>query len=246
MASRLELWLFPILVFAVALLYSSVGQAGASGYLAAMAFLGFAPSVMRPTALVLNIAVAAITSLKFVRAGCFSWPDFWPFAVTSIPFAFVGGALTLPGQVYRTMVALLLIFSALRLIQVRGGGRGAGARPAPWLALVVGAAIGLVSGLIGVGGGIFLGPLLVLTGWAAPRTAAGVSAVFILVNSVAGLLGNVAASYALPDALPLWAAVALAGGWLGSELGSCHLRANTIRRLLAAVLMIAGLRMLLL
>ncbi len=245
MASRLDLWLLPLLVFAIAVLYSSVGQAGASGYLAAMALLGLAPAVMKPAALVLNIVVAAVTSLRFYRAKCFSWSHFWPFAVTSVPFSFLGGRIALPGKTYHTIVGIILIYAAVRLIQAGRGAREVAARLDPRLALAAGAAIGLVSGLIGIGGGIFLSPLLVLMGWSTPRTASAVSAVFILVNSLAGLLGNFANAAWLPGALPLWAAAALAGGWVGSELGSRHLKADTIRRLLAVILVIAGLRMLL-
>jgi hypothetical protein len=169
-----------VLIFLAALLYSSVGHAGASGYLAVMALFGVAPAVMKPAALVLNILVAAIAAYKFSRAGLFSWPLFWPFAVTSVPFAFVGGAITLPGSAYKILVGLLLVYAAARLLALYEGRAAVGRRPTLGAALLLGAGIGLVSGLIGVGGGIFLSPLLLFVGWAEPRMTVGISAVFIL------------------------------------------------------------------
>ncbi len=242
----MDVWLLTFLIFAIATLYSSAGQAGASGYLAAMALMGVAPAIMRPTALVLNILVAAVASLRYYRARRFSWALFWPFALTSIPFSFLGGAITLPGKVYQLIVGGILIYAASRLALTARREPVVSVPLNRWLALIAGATIGLVSGLVGVGGGIFLSPLLLLMGWADPRTTAAVSAAFILVNSVAGLLGNVASTAWLPPALPLWGAAALAGGWVGSGIGSRHLRGDVIRRLLSIIVFIAGLRILLL
>jgi hypothetical protein len=232
------------LILAAALLYSSVGHAGASGYLAAMALFGIAPSVMRPTALALNILVAAIATLKFYRAGCFAWPVFWPFAVTSIPFAFLGGGLSLPSSVYKIVVGLVLLYAAYRLFRIAPTALSPDLRPLPArVALGAGAAIGLLSGLTGVGGGIFLSPLLLFMGWAETRQTSGVSAAFILVNSIAGLLGQWSGLASLPDSLPLWATAAFIGGWIGAEYGSRRLGRVAIRRLLAVVLVLAGLKM---
>ena len=236
-----------LLIFAAALLYSSVGHAGASGYLAAMALCGVAPAVMKPSALVLNVLVATIATVQFYRAGRFSFSLLWPFAVASVPLAFVGGALTLPGTFYKPAVGLVLLFAAYRLLQVP---REVDANPEtkpvplPW-ALVSGAGIGLLSGLTGTGGGIFLSPLLLFMGWAETRESAGVSAAFILVNSIAGLAGLLTKPVALPESVPLWAVAAVAGGLLGSGLGSRHLRSHTLRRLLSAVLVVAGLKLML-
>ena len=184
------------LIFIAAFLYSSVGHAGASGYLAVMAFLSVPALVMRPTALVLNIVVATIATARFAAAGHFSTRLFWPFAVTSIPFAFIGGSLVVPSRVYSVLVALVLIAAAVRLGLEReaGGQMPARAQRLPLLAaLISGALIGLLSGLTGTGGGIFLSPLLLFMGWAETRPSGGVSAAFILVNSIAGLAGNLAA-----------------------------------------------------
>ena len=234
-----------ILVFIAALLYSSVGHAGASGYLAAMALLGIAPTVMKPTALTLNILVASIATFKFYRAGHFSWRLFWPFALASIPCAFMGGAITLPDHLYRTLVGMVLLFAAYKLF--RNAQRvieEATVKPvSAWVALLVGAALGLLAGLTGTGGGIFLSPLLLLMGWASTRQTAGVSAAFILVNSVAGLLGNLSSVHALPSALWILAPMAIVGGFIGAEYGSKRLATPNMRRLLAVVLVIAGMKL---
>lgn len=235
-----------ILIFSVAVLYSAVGHAGASGYLAAMGLLGVAPAVMKPTALVLNILVAVITSTKFYRAGHFSYRLFWPFALTSIPFAFLGGALTLPTHWYKFAVGGLLLYSAVQMFFTRRAiAERASAQPPLLIALAIGSVIGLASGLIGVGGGIFLSPVLILAGWAGVREAAAVSAVFILANSIAGLLGHVTAVAGLPSALPVFAVAAVVGGWIGASYGSRRLPPTALRQVLALVLVIAGLKLML-
>lgn len=235
--------------FGAALLYSSVGHAGASGYLAAMALLGVAPETMKPTALALNILVAGIVTLRFHLAGHIRWRALIPLVASSIPMAFIGGALALPGYVYRPLVGLVLLVAAWRLFVTAASASATDNRPVamPLLpALLVGAAIGLLAGLTGTGGGIFLTPLVLLAGWAGARGAAGLSAAFILANSTAGLLGNVASVQSLPSSLPLWLAVVAVGGVLGAEMGARRLATPTLRRALALVLLIAGLKLILL
>ena len=229
-------------IFVVAVLYSSVGHGGASGYLAVMAFLSVAPTVTRPTALVLNLFVASIGAIQFYRAGHFSWKLFWPFAVTSIPFAFLGGMITLPTNVYKILLGLVLLFAAFRL----AWSFSKDVDPVPpkiWIALICGAAMGLLSGLVGVGGGIFLTPLLLLMNWSETKTAAGISALFILVNSASGLLGNYQQVSALPSDVWFWIAAAVAGGIVGSLLGSRKFDSLVLRRVLAAVLLFAALKL---
>jgi hypothetical protein len=229
-------------VLAIALLYSSVGHAGASGYIAVMSLFGIAPHEIKPTALALNILVAAIATSEFYRAGHFRWPLFWPFAVLSVPMAFVGGYLDLPTHAFKILVGAILLLSAVQLI-VRPPAEHEPKPPRKPVALGAGAGIGLLSGLTGTGGGIFLTPLLIFLRWARTRTASGVSAPFILLNSIAGLGGNVSATQSLPAfALPLAAAVVV-GGWVGSHFGSRRLPHVTIKRLLAAVLLIAGTKL---
>lgn len=231
------------LVFAAAALYASVGHGGASGYLAAMAIVGVAPEAMRPAALALNVLVAGIGTVKFYRAGRFSWAHLWPFAALSVPFSFVGGAVSLPEGLYRPVVGAVLLYAAVRLLRQQK--ETGGTRPLPvGVALAAGAAIGLLSGLVGVGGGIFLSPLLILARWTDVRTASGVAAAFILVNSVAGLLGQATQGAAFPPFLPVLAGAAVVGGWIGAELGSRRLPAPAVRRALAVVLVVAGLKML--
>jgi uncharacterized protein len=224
-----------------AILYASVGHAGASGYLAAMAFVGMPTPMMRPTALVLNLLVASIATIRFGRAGFFSWRLFWPFALGSIPLAFLGGAVTLPGHWYRTLVGLVLWTAAARLwLDLRLRTPSA---PRPVTAVLCGAGIGLLAGLTGTGGGIFLSPLLLFMGWAETRETGGVSAAFILVNSLAGLAGNPASLGHLPEQLPLWAGCAVAGGLIGAELGSRRIGTPTFRWLLGLVLLVAGAKL---
>jgi uncharacterized membrane protein YfcA len=232
------------LIFLAAALYSSVGHAGASGYLAAMALFGLAPAVMKPTALMLNILVAVIATTKFYRAGFFSWKLFRPLALASVPFAFIGGAVSLPGYLYKPVVGIVLLYAAYRLIAGKGIKPDV-AHPATLPLAASGAGIGLLSGLTGVGGGIFLSPLLLFFGWSETRQASGMAAAFILVNSVAALLGHYSAVSHVPSEVLAWAPAAILGGWIGAQYGSKRLPAPVILKLLAAVLLVAGLKMLL-
>jgi hypothetical protein len=242
--------LIAVLIFVVAVLYSTVGHAGASGYLAAMALFGMDPAVMKPTALTLNIIVAIIGTIRFCRAGFFSWRTFWPFAIASIPAAFAGGWLTLPASVYKAIVGLVLLYSAVRIFFSARRPDEQETRLVPiGVALIWGASIGLLSGLTGVGGGIFLSPLLLLMHWARTKETSGVSVTFILVNSVAGLLGHglfahFATISTLPHAAFVWGPAALLGGLIGTELGTRRLPIAGIRRWLSVVLVVAGLKLL--
>jgi uncharacterized protein len=232
-----------LMLFVIAVLYSSVGHAGASGYIAVMTLFGLAPEDIRPLALSLNILVAAIGSWQFWRAGHFIWSLYWPFAALAVPFAFLGGYLNLPTQVFKVLVGVVLLVSAAQFLW-RPPGEGDEIRPPSRIgALGIGAGLGMLSGLTGTGGGIFLTPLLIVMRWARTSNAAGVSAPFILLNSVAGLTGNVSATRTFPEfALALVVAVAV-GGTIGSYLGSRRLAPSAIKRLLAIVLIIAGLKL---
>lgn len=236
-------WLALLVPFAlIAALYASVGHGGASGYLAVMALAGVAPVVMKPTALVLNLVVSLLGTILFFRAGHFAWRLFWPFAIVSIPFAFLGGRLDMPPGVFRALVALALGFAAARLLWPSNA--VSATRSPPVLAVIIaGASIGLVSGLIGVGGGIFLTPLLLVCRWADVKTAAAVSAPFIFVNSAAGLAGHAASLHALPTVWPLLAAAVVAGGLVGGRWGSRVARAAHLRPALALVLAIAAAKL---
>jgi uncharacterized membrane protein YfcA len=230
------------LFLAMAVLYASVGQGGGSGYLAAMALMGMATEEIRQTALTLNIVVAAIGLVKFSRAGYFDGRLCLPFILASVPTAFLGGLLSLPTHVFKPAVALILIWAAVLLLWKPSSPGREGGRPPLLVALGAGAAIGLVSGLIGIGGGIFLAPLLILRGWADPKTTAGLSSAFILVNSMAALLGVVSHTPQLPRLLPLWILVVAVGGWVGAGLGSKKLSPGALQRMLALVLLVASLK----
>lgn len=241
-----ETWLLPILIFVAALLYSAVGHGGASGYLMAMGLFGLSSTVMKPSAFLLNILVASIGTVKFYRAGCFSWKVFLPFALGSVPLAYFGGGIELPNDLYKKFLGAILLFAAVRLWWPSATGEGESRHTAPFFgAIACGAGIGFLSGLTGTGGGIFLSPLILFMRWTGTRESAGVSAAFILVNSIAGLLGHAPNMQTLPAALPLWAVAAVVGGLIGSELGSRRLGNLTIRRLLAVALVVAGTKFLL-
>jgi uncharacterized protein len=232
-------------IFVVAFLYSSVGHAGASGYIAVMSLANLAPATIRPVALILNILVASIAAWQFWRAGHFSWRLFWPFAVLAVPLAYVGGATTLPTHTFKIIVGIVLLVSALNfLIRVREDAQRS--VPSIPVALATGGGLGLLAGLTGTGGGIFLTPLLLIMRWARAKTASAVSALFILLNSVAGLAGNLSVQR-LPDVtfVASIAFAAILGGTLGSYLGSRRLSVPVIRRLLAVVLAIAGTKLIL-
>ena len=230
-------------ILIVAFLYSSVGHAGASGYIAVMALFGLTTSVIKPTALVLNILVACLSTWQFWKAGHFSWKLFWPFAVSSVPLAFLGGYLNLPTQVFKIVIGIVLLYSAVRFLIHPKADEESHAPRKP-ISISVGAGLGFLSGLTGVGGGIFLTPLMIFMRWARTKTASAVSALFILVNSISGLAGNFTSTKALPFfALPL-ALSAIVGGSVGSYLGSRQFSPIVIKRLLGTVLAIAGLKML--
>jgi len=237
----MSLWLL-LLIAIAAILYSSVGHGGASGYLAAMALFGLEPSMMKPAALTMNIFVTTLVLARLTRAGYFNWRLFLPFAAGSLPLAFVGGAWTLNASAYRVIVGLALLLATWRLLW-QGAERDRVEPPSVWIAVPVGAVLGFVSGLTGVGGGIFLSPLLLLFNWTTMRGSAAIAAAFILLNSSAGLAGYATTAGAWPPGIPLLVATAFAGALLGSELGVRQLAPWRLRQVLCVVLVIAGAKM---
>lgn len=238
----------PVLTLALglaALLYSTVGHGGASAYLAVLALAGTATAVMRPTALMLNLVVAGLGAIQFARAGHFRWGLAWPFVLAGIPMAYLGGRLSLPETIYRPVIGVILLLSAVRFMITLTASDTPLRTPSAGSRVAVGASLGLVAGLTGVGGGIFLSPLLLLMGWADLRTTAATSAVFILVNSLAGLAGFLHAGGALPSTAWSWILVTAIGGFVGATLGSAHFSRSALRGLLAMVLGIAGAKLLL-
>lgn len=234
------------LIFLAALLFSSVGHGGASAYLATFALLSMAPAEMRPAALCLNVLVASIGLYKFYQVGAFSWSLFWPIALTSVPAAFIGGLITLPNNTYKILVGLCLLYAALTIFLHATKQDDVTVKPVSKpILLGLGAALGYLAGLTGIGGGIFLSPILLFFSWAKTKVISGVAAAFILVNSVSGLLGVISKSPALPAGLLYWALAAILGGWLGAEFGSKRLANPVIRKLLALVLVFSGSKMVL-
>jgi len=236
------------LFFAGAVLYASVGHAGASAYLAAMAILGVSPDVARPTALALNIVVASLVTFRFWRAGYISGRALAPFLLGSVPLAFIGGSLPVAAAVYKQLLGIVLLVAAAGMAgtarRAAQNDTGHATPHVPGLpAVLIGAAIGLISGLTGTGGGIFLSPVLLLTGWTETRAASGIACAFILGNSIAGLAGNLARLASVPPALPLWAVAVVVGAVIGSEIGSRRGRTFLLRRALSLVLAIAGLKL---
>ncbi|HZB38170.1 MAG TPA: sulfite exporter TauE/SafE family protein [Beijerinckiaceae bacterium] len=237
-------YLLPLLLFGSAALYTSVGHAGASAYLASMALVGVAPEVMRPTALVLNIFVASFSAVRFWRAGLVDRKLVLWLLLGAAPLAFLGGAIKLPGDVYRPLVGAVLIVAALRLLlPLELTTNREPRRPHPALAAATGSLIGFLSGLTGTGGGIFLSPILIFGGWAATRMASGIAISFILCNSIFGLLGNLASVQRLPSDLPIYLAAAMAGALVGTALGVKRLPSGIILKALGVVLAIAGLKL---
>ena len=235
-----------IYFFIIALLYSTVGHAGASGYLATMALLSFPPEVMKPTALTLNIIVALVTTVRFAMAGHFSWRLFWPFAVAAAPMAYLGGGLALNTTVYKILVGIALVFAALHLLlrsTVASDDPERIAHPGITASLAVGGCLGFLSGLTGVGGGIFLSPVLIILQWAGLRRTAAVAAAFILLNSISGLAGYLHKGGAFPDNIAFWSLAVVAGGFIGSTLGATRFNSPALRVLLGGMLVMAGMKL---
>jgi uncharacterized protein len=245
----LEVAILCALFFIVATLYTTVGHAGASGYLAMMALVGLVPETMRPTALALNIMVAVLTVYRFRRARYFHWAGLWPFLIGSVPFAAVGGIQSLSRGAYYDVMGVVLLIAAVYFVWRALGSRiimeerVVKVRKIP--AVFMGGLIGFISGLIGVGGGIFLSPILLILGWSGPKTTAGISAPFILVNSTVALIAGSLTVQTFPGELPLLAAAAISGAFLGTWLGLERLKQKGLLMTLAIVMSLAGMKLLL-
>lgn len=238
-------WLIPVF-FMIALVYASVGHGGASGYLAALSFVAVRPDEMATTALTLNLFVAGMALVSFVRAGHFIGRLIWPFVVASVPAAFLGGLIPVPVRLYVTLLAAALCVAAFRLtVELRVETAALPRLPSLAVAMPVGGGIGWLSGVVGVGGGIFLSPLLLLLRWATSKQVAASSAAFIVINSAAGLIGRAArAGLAYGTLWPLLLA-ALFGGLVGAHLGANHFSGRMLKRILAVVLLVAAAKLLL-
>ncbi len=236
--------LFYILLFIVAFLYASVGHGGASGYLALMALFGIAPDVMKPTALMLNLFVSLVAFIQFYRGGYFKWKIFLPFALASIPLAFLGGLVTVDAGVYKQILGMLLLIPVARFLFFRNLRVDELKATSVPLSLLVGGCIGFFSGLIGIGGGIILSPVLLLLKWTDQKQTAAISALFIFVNSLSGLFGQLTKGISFSSDMIWFVAIAFVGGLLGSWFGALRFNQNVLKYSLAGVLAMASIKLL--
>lgn len=239
-----DMYLFYLLLFFVAFLYASVGHGGASGYLALMAIFNVAPTVMKPTALLLNLFVAGVSFYQYYKAGYFNKRLFIPFAFASIPLAFVGGLVTIDALIYKKLLGLLLLIPILRFTVFQFlPSKSLKPNNIP-LSLLIGGIIGLLSGMLGIGGGILLSPVIILLSWGGQKEAAAVSALFILVNSLSGLAGQMSKGIHFTPEMAVYVTVAFTGGIAGGYLGAKKFSTPIIRNTLACVLTIAAYKLL--
>ncbi len=240
-----NIYIFLLILPIVSFLYSSVGHGGASGYLALMALFSFAPETMKPTALLLNLFVAGISFYYYYKEGFFNKKLFISFAFTSVPLAFLGGTIDIDASLYKKILAGLLIFAILKMLNVFGKESNTVKQVKLWQGLIVGGIIGFFSGLIGIGGGIILSPVILLLHWGKMKEAAAVSALFIWVNSASGLIGQLSSGVELEKASFVLVAIALIGGVLGGYYGSKRINNKNLRYILAFVLIIACVKLVL-
>ena len=238
-----NIYLFLLILPIVSFLYSSVGHGGASGYLALMALFSFAPENMKPTALLLNLFVSGISFYYYYKEGHFNKKLFMAFAISSIPLAFLGGRIEVDATLYKKILAILLIFAVLKMLNVFGKERQSIKSVNIWQGLIVGGVIGFFSGLIGIGGGIILTPIILLLHWGKMKEAAAVSALFIWVNSASGLIGQISSGVVIEKASFVLVVIALIGGILGGYYGSKKINNKNLQYMLAFVLMIASAKL---
>jgi Predicted permeases len=238
-----SLLLFYLLLFGVAFLYSSVGHGGASGYLALMALFGATPDVMKPTALLLNLFVSLTSFTFYYRGHFFNRKLFVPLALTSVPMAFLGGSIAVQSDAYKKMLGVFLLIPVIRFLFFRDIQVDQTVSPkTAWLVLI-GGLIGLLSGMLGIGGGVILSPVLLLLAWTDQKQAAAISALFIFVNSLSGLMGQLTQGIQFSTDMVAYVAIAFTGGLLGSYFGAMRFQHRTIKLLLALVLAVASFKL---
>jgi uncharacterized protein len=235
---------FCFLLFAVALLYAAVGHGGASGYLALMAIYGFAPEIMKPTALLLNLFVSLTSFLQFYRGKHFNWKIFLPLALASVPMAFVGGLIPIEAAIYKKILGVLLLIPIIRFFFFKNTEADHLLPHKIGLSILIGGAIGLLSGMIGIGGGIILSPVLILLKWTDQKQTAAISALFIFVNSLSGLSAQISKGIHFSSDMLLMVLIAFAGGLLGAWLGALKFKQQILKIILASALSVAAFKLL--
>jgi len=237
-------YLIPLLIL-ISFLYSSVGHGGASGYIAILTLVCIQGFLIKPSALILNLIVSSISFFQFYRVGYFKWNLFWPFAITSIPMAFFGSIIKVDPHVFQKFLGFALLFPILKLIGVFDNKKEVSNNVNLIGALLIGGILGFLSGMLGIGGGIFLTPIIILLGWANMKTAAAVSALFIFVNSLSGLFGLISKGLVIENSVYLWIAAAVFGGIIGAYFGSTKFNSKTLQYILALVLLVAAFKLIL-
>lgn len=239
-----NIWILSGIIFFVAILYSTVGHGGASAYLATMALFGLTPDIMKPTALILNIIVAGIGSVSYIRAGSFSWQVFWPFALGSLPLTYWASTLEISHNLYKIILGSILIFTSLWLLIGKKNSNDQTTKSGNTLVkIIIGGAIGFIAGITGIGGGVLLSPLLILTHWADPKKTSGIASTFIVANSIVGIIGHLSETKFPPNYIWYFVATAAIGGLIGSNLGSKRLANSGIKKVLAVIMLISGVQL---
>ncbi|RAI97838.1 hypothetical protein LX64_04886 [Chitinophaga skermanii] len=237
-----EYLIYPLLLL-VAFLYSSVGHGGASGYLALMALFGVQAAVMKPTALLLNLFVSLTSFTFYFKGNYFNKRLFIPLALASIPLAFIGGSITIHADIYKKLLGVFLLIPVARFLFFKDVQVDETKQPSTFWLIIIGASIGLLSGMLGIGGGVILSPVLLLLRWTNQKQAAAISALFIFVNSLAGLLGQLTKGITFSPQMVSYVGIAFVGGLLGSYYGAVKFQNNTIKYLLAVVLAVASFKL---
>jgi len=235
--------IFVLALALIAYFYSSVGHGGASGYLALMALFGFAPESIRSYALMMNLVVSAIAFISYYRAGHFRWRQVWPFLIASMPAAYLGARISLNPVAYKIILGIMLLVAVMRMLLIKNTADRKIKDPPYVIAITSGLLLGFVSGIIGIGGGILLSPLLILAGYARMKEAAAASAIFIFLNSGTGLLGLLSHNFTFKPDIIYWLMAVLVAGFLGSANGSLSFSELSLRRVLSVILFTASLKL---
>ncbi|MEI6678891.1 MAG: sulfite exporter TauE/SafE family protein [Mariniphaga sp.] len=236
-------YLLLVSLFMIAFLYSSVGHGGGTGYLALLALFGIAPIFMKPTALTLNVFVSAIAFFSYYKAGFFKWKLIYPFLITSIPLSYLGALVQINSATYKFILGVFLLIATARIVFIPNAVTETPQKTPLLPALAIGSVLGFFSGMIGIGGGIILSPILILMHWANVKESAAASAIFIFLNSLAGIFALIQSGFVADPLLSIWIITGVAGAIAGSYLGSFKIKSGKLKYLLASVLLLASIKL---